>query len=370
MPKEILLISPPLRARDGISAHSINLLRGWLSLGYVVQVAHPDIFSIKNEVQLRSEGELNEYLLSGIKIHPMDRQPDHFEQVVIQYAISSYWLQTFLINHWLKKLSAKKRILLCHEPSRELALLGKFGQLIYGEAIKFSTKVCTFSQLGSEALSKFTTHPISMVPLSVPSLADSPGSGGEVPHLLLFGYYLEEKGFEVGLAAVVDALRKAPNSLHLELVVSPRQRLGSARIFAFRDRRAYAKFSQKVREAADQFPTQIVIHGYLTDRELTELLNRTDFILLPYQAITNSGVAVTSKAHGVPVISSPLSPLRQALQDSAIFAGGMDAASWSAELINLTSDLQWRKIRNSLASKAIRSRSQESASKIAAKIIE
>jgi len=370
MTKSILLISPPLRIRDGISAHSINLLRGWLSLGYSVQIANPYLFSLRNEVHLKSEVELNEYLLTGKKFHSMKIKPKNFELVVIQYAISSYWLQTFTLNRWLKRSLAKKRILLCHEPSRELAILGKFGEFIYSQAIKFSTKICTFSQSGEEALTRFTKSPVSMLPLSVPSISESVGSNDRVPHFLLLGYYLKEKGFEIGLESVLETLLKSPESVHLDLVLSPRQRLGSARIFSSRDRRTYESFIQKVKAAVQEFPDQIALRGYLDDQELTELLNRIDFILLPYLSITNSGVAVTSKAHGVPVISSPLPPLRQALEGFALFPTDTDASSWSKELLDLSSNGEWREIRARLSATSIHFRLTESSAKIAARIIE
>ena len=61
----IALITPGLLIRDGISAHSINLVRGWLEAGHQVVVLNPGRFWLVGEVFFDSLSEFDLYLTKG-----------------------------------------------------------------------------------------------------------------------------------------------------------------------------------------------------------------------------------------------------------------------------------------------------------------
>jgi glycosyltransferase involved in cell wall biosynthesis len=52
---------------------------------------------------------------------------------------------------------------------------------------------------------------------------------------------------------------------------------------------------------------------------MQNFISKSDYLLMPYLGITNSGVAVTAKAHGIPVVASDLDPLIEAFGDTGIY---------------------------------------------------
>ena len=64
--------------------------------------------------------------------------------------------------------------------------------------------------------------------------------------------------------------------------------------------------------------------------------------MMPYLDITNSGVAVTAKAHSIPVISSDLKPLIEAFGESAIFFKAGSSSDLQAKLESISTDLKWK----------------------------
>ena len=365
----ILLITPGLKLRDGITAHSLNLIGGWLEAGIPVYAANPGSFVIKGEVLLNSREELSQYLAGTKPAEPFNLSEIKFESAVVQYAISTYWLRTWALNRWIINNRETPIVLCCHEPTREIALLRAIGRMIYLRAISASSKVVTFSEVGRQSLRDISKTPIQVLSLGVPEVDTSRGSGRKTPHLLLFGYYLPDKGFELGLAAVLDALRKVPGSLHLTVVASLRERVGSSRIFSRRDRRNFEEFLSSFRDAEREFPESFEIREYLTQDQLMTQLDRTDYLLLPYLKMTNSGVAVTAKAHGLPVIASSLTSLKEAFGHSAIYIDNHSIDGWSARLNELASEEDWKVGRLSSREMLVEMRGRESSREIAKTII-
>ena len=335
--KRVLLITPSLRLRDGITANSHNLILGWLESGFEVLVMNPVKAGIQIEGLFASVSAFDSYL--GGERADLSVTASEFaaDTAVIQYAISAYWLRTYWIHRWLKSTSVKSLVLCCHEPVRELQVLKLPGKLIYRSAFKRSSKVVLFSEHAGWLVRTLTSNKVEIYPLPVPLRRVSKGSRSNYPHFLMLGYYLKDKGFEMGLQSFTTTLKDANVPIVLSVVVSLRERVGSARLFSRRDRRSFEDFHVQLMKAKNDYPENIQIFGYLTDTEMESVVLTSDYLLMPYLDISNSGVAVTAKAHGIPVISSDLKPLVEAFGKAAIFfkaGSSIDLQDKMAEIIN------------------------------------
>ena len=339
----IALITPGLLIRDGISAHSINLVRGWLEAGDQVVVLNPGRFWLVGEVFFDSLSEFDLYLTKGFSALKKFQQavPD-FDVVVIQYAISTYWLRTFWIHMWLRKVKHSQVVICFHEPMREIKLLGKIGKSIYQDVSRLSQKVTVFSTAAGGVMTTITRTPVSVAPLAVPSKRSSSGSQLVAPSFLMLGYYLKDKGFEIGLKSFVDTLERTGLPINLSIIVSPRERLGSSRIFSKRDQKQFEEFEVQIKDAQVSHPDSIQVFGYLSDSEMENLITSSDYLLMPYLDITNSGVAVTAKAHGIPVVASDLPPLIEAFGDTGIYVKAGDSKALSKALEAVVRDPNWK----------------------------
>jgi glycosyltransferase involved in cell wall biosynthesis len=233
-------------------------------------------------------------------------------------------------------------VLCCHEPIREIKLLKGLGRRIYASAIKNCNKIVLFSAHACELVKTLTTKEIEIYSLPVTKRGVSQGSQSDHPHFLMLGYYLKDKGFEMGLDSFIAALRSTKTSIELSVIVSVRERVGSARIFSCRDRRHFEEFQDQLTQAKNDFPTNINICGYLTEAEMESVISTSDYLLMPYVQITNSGVAATAKAHGIPVISSDLKPLIEAFGDSAFFFSAGSSLELQGKLESIISDSNWK----------------------------
>jgi glycosyltransferase involved in cell wall biosynthesis len=163
------------------------------------------------------------------------------------------------------------------------------------------------------------------------------------------GYYLKDKGFERGFEAFVDAFSQTKVQISLTIIVSTRQRFGSARIFAPRDRKNLRDFRNSVIDFQDRFPGVIEWNDFLPTVALEKVIDRVDFLLLPYSAITNSGVAVNVKSQGLPAISNDLAPLVEAFGDNGIYVNNGSVESWSKVIQKITLDPNWRSLRETIS---------------------
>lgn len=339
--KKILFVTPSLRLRDGITANSINLMRGWLQSGFQLLVLNPTRFGLESEGLFVSTEDFDSYLIGNYKQPTINETAFAGDIAVIQYAISNYWLRTYWIHKWLKLTSAKKLILCCHEPTREMQILGWIGKRIYRNAFSRSDKIVLFSKQARALVKTLTSTEIQVCPLPVPRKSISTGSQSEHPHFLMLGYYLKDKGFELGLNSFLETLKENPSLIVLTVIVSVRQRIGSAKMFSGRDLRDFRKFQSQLEQAKRDFPGNIKIFGYLADDELQNVISKSDYLLLPYLGITNSGVAVTAIAHGIPVITSDLKPLIEAFGDAGIYFKAGSSIGLASQLESVYSNSLW-----------------------------
>ena len=349
--KKILFVTPPLKLRDGITANSMNLMRGWLQSGFQVLVLNPGRMGLESEGLFASAEDFELYLIGSYKQQTTNESAFAGDTVVIQYAISTYWLRTYWIHKWLKSTPATKLILCCHEPTREIQILGWIGKRIYKNAFSRSNKIVLFSRQAGELVKTLTGTKIQVCPLPVPVKTISTGSQSEYPHFLMLGYYLKDKGFELGLNSFLETLKANSSPIVLSVIVSVRQRVGSAKIFFWRDRRDFRKFEIRLEQAKRDFPRNIQIFDYLSDDQMQNVISQSDYLLMPYLGITNSGVAVTAKAHGIPVIASGLEPLIEAFGDTGIYFKAGSGIELKSQLEVICSNSQWRIERETRAEK-------------------
>jgi hypothetical protein len=345
----IAILTPKLHQRDGISAHSINLISDWLEEGLCVQVFNLGRFGVEFEVELIG--------IESLKIHlgnteNGDRKsfPDkNFRVMVVQYAISSYWFRVLLLNRYLANKQEIKFHLLCHEPVREILILKSLGRYLYGRALSKSSKAFVFSSEAFAVLKSLSNTRVTKIPLSIPNKNRSIGSGDGYPNFLLMGYYLKDKGFERGFEAFVDAFTQTKVKIRLTIVVSTRQRFGSARIFTPRDRKNLRNFRKLVLNFQDRSPGVVQWNDFLPAQALEKTIEKADFLLVPYSAITNSGVAVNAKSHGLPVVSSNLAPLIEAFGDDGIYVNDATIESWSQVIQKIALDSNWILLREAIS---------------------
>ena len=369
-PSRILFVSPSLRLRDGITANSINLIQGWMQAGFHVLVMNPGKSGLEIE-GIFSTSKAFEAFLSGecaaISITEVEFAAD---TAVIQYAISAYWLRTYWIHKWLKSTSVRSVVLCCHEPVRELQLLKRIGSKIYRNAFKNCDKIVIFSNQAGELVKGLTSKEVEVFPLPVPARGVSLGSKSDYPQFLMFGYYLKDKGFEFGLDTFLATLQRTRTPIALTVIVSVRERVGSARLFSGRDRRDFEKFQTQLAIAKVDFPSNINIFGYLTDAEMESIISSSDYLMMPYLDITNSGVAVTAKAHSIPVISSDLKPLIEAFGESAIFFKASSSTDLQAKLESLATNSKWKIDRERRANQMLDLAAKASTAAVAVDIID
>jgi glycosyltransferase involved in cell wall biosynthesis len=358
--KTIAILTPNLRQRDGISAHSINLISGWLEAGFCVQVFNLGRFKVEFEVQLVGIESLNTYM-RRVESYKRKKNPkNNFDVMVVQYAISIYWFRILILHRYLHRHQGFNFHLMCHEPIREILILKSLGKYIYKRALSKSSKTFVFSSEASACLNNLSNTRITKVPLVVPKKNRSTGSNNRHPNFLLMGYYLKDKGFELGLQAFVDAFVETKVGTTLTIVVSTRQRFGSARIFARRDRKNLNEFRNSVLNFQNRFPGVVSWNDFLPTDELEKTFEKTDFLLLPYSNITNSGVAVNSKSHGLPVVSSNLLPLFEVFGENGIYVKDGSVKSWCEAIKQIISNPNWRVSRNRISEKIYNSARNQS----------
>jgi glycosyltransferase involved in cell wall biosynthesis len=314
-----------------------------------VQVFNLGRFRVEFEIELVGIESLKTHLSSTDNYKRKKTPVKTFQVMVVQYAISTYWLHILLLNKYLNSKQNFKFHLMCHEPVREIMILKRLGKNIYKNALSKSSKVFVFSSEAFTCLNSLSQTEVIKIPLEVPRRTRSLGSNTRYPSFLLMGYYLKDKGFELGFHAFVDAFVETKVKTTLTIVVSTRQRFGSARIFVSRDRKNLNDFRRSVSIFQNQFPGVIKLYEFLSIQKLEQILDKTDFLLLPYSKITNSGVAVNAKSKGLPVISSNLLPLLEAFGDSGNYVEDDSIKSWSKAIQEIITNPNWRVSRDKIS---------------------
>ena len=103
---------------------------------------------------------------------------------------------------------------------------------------------------------------------------------------------------------------------------------------------------------------------------MESIISSSDYLMMPYLDITNSGVAVTAKAHSIPVISSDLKPLIEAFGESAIFFKASSSTDLQAKLESLATNSKWKIDRERRANQMLDLAAKASTAAVAVDIID
>jgi glycosyltransferase involved in cell wall biosynthesis len=143
--------------------------------------------------------------------------------------------------------------------------------------------------------------------------------------------------------------------------------VGSARIKSRSEERAYSTFISKVESS--KFRGKIELHGFVSAEDLKMLVQKSNYIWMPYLNSTQSIVAVSAKQFGTPVISTSLPTLMESFGNSGIYIDSVEPEDWSSALQRLIEIPDFTSERN-LRAKLLRDLSSgQSMEQIALKII-
>jgi len=330
MNDQIIMITPLITLRDGVCTHSRDMVYGLNKAGVSVHVFTPTIKGFLYQ-GLHSDGT-TEAVNAPSKV-TIEELPST-SPIYIQYALGSYWFGNLRLHRFAKKHANKRKLIFgFHEAKRDLQILGKLGNFIYSKALQRADKIVTFAHASSNALAALTHKKIETYPLGVPKIYPTQDLLPEIPTFVLFGYYLKDKGFEIGLEAFNRLCESTDKELRLVIICSLRQRVGSSRIKSRSDKRQYSEFIAKVE--ASHFRNRIALHGFVSADKLREILQKSHYILMPYLNSTQSILAVSAKQFGTPVISSNLPTLMESFGNSGIYVDSFDPEDWSRALLKL-----------------------------------
>jgi len=136
-------------------------------------------------------------------------------------------------------------------------------------------------------------------------------------HLLFLGRITKYKG----LSELLDAYELLPSTSYpLKLTIAGSGDLGS------------------LRARIDQHANITLIHEWLSDETISHCLQEADAIILPYQEASQSGIAATAFAAGLPVIATPVGGLTEQIKHrhTGLIAQSMSASSLAHSIRELS----------------------------------
>jgi len=137
-------------------------------------------------------------------------------------------------------------------------------------------------------------------------------------HLLFLGRITKYKG----LSQLLDAYKSVLTTSHsYKLTIA-----GSGDLEPFRSH-------------IEQLPDVTVINEWLSDDSIAKHLREADAVILPYQEASQSGVAATAFAAGLPVIATPVGGLTEQIQNrhTGLISQTLSAASLAEAILELSS---------------------------------
>ncbi|MBA3465652.1 MAG: glycosyltransferase family 4 protein [Deltaproteobacteria bacterium] len=154
---------------------------------------------------------------------------------------------------------------------------------------------------GTISVQRFPLHEMPAPAWSTDEVLDRFGLRGKRA-LLLLGYPIERKGFDLA----VRALAKLPPDVVLFLVCpqqDPGQRANVETLGALAREQGVAD--------------RLITSDYLDDAQLASVFHAVTMALSPFRSVTGSSSLAHFLAAGVPVVASDLPPIRRALEDGA-----------------------------------------------------
>jgi glycosyltransferase involved in cell wall biosynthesis len=311
----VLYVGPFPPSRDGIGAYTGAMANTVRQAGHEIGVVVPrSVPDCPREVigALRwGSGKMQGFSDIAAKWRP--------DVVHIQFAVGAFGTRTPLLLTLVRLLHRKSSaivIITMHEVTRDTALLGVIGRMLYRMLAQKCDRIIVHTNAAHDALARMGVpsaktviipHPVARPPRAGSTPADLRTRFvlGKKRILLAFGYVHVDKGLNDLVSALGIVKRSMTVPLHdVQLVVAGavRPRRGMFRLFEIRDRIHLARVRRKAhRDGLDQY---LVLTGYVPDEDVAAWFQTAEAAVLPYRRIEQSGVAALASAFGIPVLAS------------------------------------------------------------------
>jgi len=313
---KILYVSPYPPAPDGIGTYTRAFAGAAQGQGHDVRVLVPRM----------TEGSPAE-VLGALPRGGRERaatsaavaawQPD---VVHVQFAVAAFGTAMIALMRWLAALRRAMPVTVVvtmHEVTRETGLLGPAGRAIYRRIAGLCDQIIVHTAGAATALTGPIGVPGAKVTVIAHPSAPPPAAGatpgdlrdrcglGSARILLAFGFIHVDKGLGdlvQALGIVKDSGAVQLEDIRLVVAGAVRRRSGMFRVFEAWDRIHLARVLRRARRLS--LSRQLVLTGYVPDRDVAAWFQAADAVVLPYRHAEQSGVAGLAGAFGTPVLAS------------------------------------------------------------------
>lgn len=247
---------------------------------------------------------------------------------------------------------------------RLLALMPPYKRVIESETFKVADRLIVHDSYSARLLQArgIDEDKIRVIPMGVPIVSDgnSSGEGFRDKHglsgrklITVFGFVRPGRGYETALAALAELTSETT------LVIAGGPQTKAQEVYL-------ARLMSTVKSLG--LEDRVLVTGYLSEGEVTEVMLASDVILMPQEKGTGSYSLQVALPYGRPIVSSDL-PFFTALEDQGCLVSfrRRDSEDLAYKLNLLLTDLSLRK---SLAQRAIACAADHSWEKTAASTIE
>lgn len=286
--------------------------------------------------------------LDSIKILPtiIKRNPDITR---LEFAISMYRLisLSILLQLLILKLIKKTKIAAnFHEVSRDTKTLGIIGIIFYKRISFLFDFVSVHTKEAKKILINNCNYKINKIKVFPHGLYLPENTNKKIKNyknnkkiVLYFGYIHKHKGIEYLLYAYKMLLEE--NAIYkkttkLVIAGSIRRRKGIFKIFEYLD----IKYFNSLNKNAERLglKSNISFLGFIKDKDLDNLFNKSYVFVLPYIATEQSGVLHQLLPYNKPIIASSLGGIKETLQKSGILVEPKNIMQLKSQLNKLYKD--------------------------------
>lgn len=202
-------------------------------------------------------------------------------------------------------------------------------------------RMIVFSHKGKASLERqFGPHDgLHVLPhgVDIPPLALRPAD--KLPRVLFFGFLHPDKGVET----LVEAMTMLPSHSVLFHMA------GEPYMLTSNGQTANASYRDKLISKVEQayFNQEVVVEGYVEDRQVDEIFAKADILVLPYHAssiASTSGVLLRGMAHGLAIVCSHVKALDELIrhEKTGLLVAPGDPSQLSNAIARLATDIELR----------------------------
>ena len=257
------------------------------------------------------------------------------EMLIVQWTVSFWMPLLWYITRFAP--ASTKVVMICHNASphekanRWLApLMRKAQQVIMGQT---DCLICHAQSDEEELRQLLPNHQITRVMLpsyaELASISKNTNRSGLTqpsssrPNLLFFGFVRPYKGVEILLDAMPQVLQALPKA-HLTIAGEWWAAAGNPQ----------SLLTEETKEAVT------ILNRYIPNEEMAHLFAQADVVVLPYRSATQSAVVQLAYGFGVPVITTAVGGLPEAVEDeySGFIVPPNDAQAFAQAIIRYHCD--------------------------------